>query len=985
MGPTKSPGLYKPNGDLDRELFDAKAWAVLEVTTAWLREVGRALYLPIDLIVVLLNAGHAELGEQLARAARGAGGTEDVLPDIERLARRIERETDGEPRLHVDRFSLGFMGILDDALNWAREAGWERISESDLVRVVRWRAEVQESASVRWAIRQLAAPGGEHLFDADGVLKHSAFVDRAWGAMQESMQLAARSGMPFLGTPHLVAVLCSVRESVLWRAAEASGVDPRKLREELLRIVGVRSPAQPVFLLSRRTMTPRLVRMLTFASERAGAGGRIQEVHLVEGFLEDGGSSLELIKALGLESEICSRLGEPRVLEGAAVPLAEHRAEEQPNPASATPMLDLLGRDMSREAELGRLPTIIGRDRELHRVINVLLRREQRNPLLTGEAGVGKTALAAALAMRIHDGNVPRRLLGHRVVEINGASLIGGTSYRGDLEARIKALLTEAADKVILFIDEAHAVFAPRSGSGQPAEVPNHFKAALASGDIAVVAATTESEYHRWIEQDPALKRRFERITVSEPTEALAQTILSSLVPGFEEDYEVEIHEEAVEAALELSVRFIPEQRLPDKAKKLLMDAAISSAMAASHPDVKEGGPRNTFADRPRTGAGPAATRPQVTRETVAEQVALKTGLPLDRLVRGEQDWWVGLDRRLSPYVVGQEAAVAQTARALVTGRLRSGMRGGPQAVFLFIGPPGVGKRDLAMALAEELYADQAALVRLNMTDFQEAHALSRLIGSPPGYVGYSDEDSLVTPLRRRPSSVVLLEDFDRAHPQVQDRFMALFDEGTITDTHGMKADASHAVFVLTVTTASEEEGGAIGFSTAVVSQDDRSQASRVLERHDEVLARRMRGVAYEPILFRSATSDGGALLGKLFEQRLARFRASLLQGYGLQLDIGADYEEEIRQEALALRDARELERLFTRAIIEPVTDQLMCGIEGNTLYVSDPANDTGRPAKVANTSDFAAVAAKREASEGQPSSGKSARVPAPEPIRSEQ
>ncbi|MCA9562166.1 MAG: Clp protease N-terminal domain-containing protein, partial [Myxococcales bacterium] len=256
----KSSGLYDEDGKLHRPMFDPKAWKVLEATRDWLTEVGRSLFLPIDLLVVLLRQGHAGLGEQLALASRGSGTTEEILPDIETLARRVERETEGEPALHIDNFSLGFMGILDDALAWAREAGWDRVSENDLVRVVRWRAEIQESASVRWAIRQLAAPGGENLFDGDGVLKPAAFSDQSWTILQDSMQLAAKNGMPFLGTPHVVAVLCSKRDSLLWRAAEVSGVDPRKLREELLRIVGVRSPEQPVFLLSRRTMTPRLVR-----------------------------------------------------------------------------------------------------------------------------------------------------------------------------------------------------------------------------------------------------------------------------------------------------------------------------------------------------------------------------------------------------------------------------------------------------------------------------------------------------------------------------------------------------------------------------------------------------------------------------------------------------------------------------------------------------------------------------------------------------
>lgn len=932
---SKQPPLFDADGCLLPKWFDSRAWAVLEECVEWLQNVGRSLFLPIDLVVVLLRANHEELGEQLAKASRGSGGTEDILHDLETLARRVDRELGGKPELRAKNFSLGFTGILEDALSWAREAGWDRISEDDLARVVRWRAEVQESASVRWAVRQLAAPGGERLFDAEGVLKPTAFVDQTWKSMQEAMQLASQSGMPFLGTPHLIAVLCSIRDSILWRVAESCGVDPRKLREELLRIVGVRTPPQSVFLLSRRTMTPRLVRMLTYASDRAhNTTGRIVEIDIIEGFLKDGGSSLELIKALGLESELRSLLGDPKVLQGATVEKPERR--DPTGSVSSSPMLDLLGRDLTADAKAGKLPIILGRERELTRIINVLMRSEQRNPLLTGEAGVGKTALAIALARRIQTGHVPDRLKDYRVVEINGASLIGGTSYRGDLEARIKALLSEAQEKVILFVDEAHAVFAPRSGSGQPAEVPNHFKAALATGDIAVVAATTEGEYHRWIEQDPALKRRFERIDIPEPTKELTHAILEGLVSVFEEDYEVTILPEAVKAAVELSVNYLPEQRLPDKAKKLLMDAAISTSIEcySDGPSQRKMIPLQRDTTDIPLDTPDKKVCPPVGREEVAKQITLKSGIPLDRLVHGEKGWWVGLSERLRPYVAGQDSTVSETARALVSGRLRAGMSRGPQAVFVFVGPPAVGKVELAKALAKEVYADDRALIRLNMSDFQEGHALSRLIGTPPGYVGYQDEDALVTPLRRKPSSVVLLEDFDCSHPRIRDRFLALFEDGAIADTRGMIATARHAIFVLTVNTPAGNDEGHIGFSSSSTTPNANDRARHVLERHAPELARKLKGYPHHVILFRSAASDQGLLLSALFEQRLARFRASLLETYGLQLDIEPSIEEGIRNDVCALTDARDLDQLFTIRLIEPVTHQLLRGHDENTIVI---------------------------------------------------
>ncbi len=895
--------IFDDEGRLRVNLLSDDARAVLDETAALLKQMGRKMFLPLDLMIVLIERGHNGLVEVISEGTEGNVDPEDVLVRLRALAKEIEEDTPGDPEFDRASFSRGFSRILVEAYSHSSSKS-KKISEADILRNVIWRAEAVESASVRWAIRRLGEGGGDILFDKRGLLREEVFDDTMWGLLQGSMTIAAEHGTPFLGTPHLVAMVCSVKNSTIWRSACARGLEPGRLREELLRLIGSKPNPIPEFHIGRKTLTPRMVRMLSHAARRAE--GQVGEREIVESFLEDGGSSLELVQALGLESEIRRALGEPKVLQEAlpveaAIRLGARRA--------STPTLDLLGRDLTAEAMEGKLPEIVGRETELRRVLNVLLRKEQRNPLLTGEAGVGKTALAVALAQKIASGKVPRKLQGHRLVEINGASLMSGTSYRGDLESRIKGLLEEAGKDVILFIDEAHAVFAPRAGSHAPAEIPNHFKSALASGRIAVVAATTEAEYRRWFEQDPALKRRFERVEVGEPSDHLVRDILNSLVSDLEAEYDVKVDDEAVEAAVELSVRYIPEQRLPDKAKKLLMDACISLAN-----DLVE-----TNSESPRKLVG---------RIDVARQVQLKTSIPIDRLMRGEMSWWNGFEARLKERIIGQDDAISEIARSLVGGRLRRARQNRPMAVLVFVGPPGVGKATVAQALAAEVFNDDRAVIRLDMTDFQESHSMSRLVGSPPGYVGYEDEDMFVTPLRRRPSSVVLLEDFDRAHPRIQDRMLRLISEGEIDDTRGYTADASNAIFVLTVTTQDEKSGAKIGFGQGA----SEASTKAILDSHDQAFGARVRDYVDGVIGFRSLSSTGQSSIHQLVERRINQFVAALRDEYLIEVTITPVLREFIETSAASTPEAAAIEALVDNFLFDPVTSALLRGGVGNAI-----------------------------------------------------
>ncbi len=894
--------LFEPDGKLRMDRLTDGAREVLLSVQGELGELGRRMFLPLDLVIALLDRGNAELARLIALGTEGVVPATEVANRLRVLAREIEEEEPGPtPQLDRTSFSRGFTRILEEAWDLALGRGSTRLAEEDLVRSVRWRVEAVESASVRWAVRRLSEGRGDELFDERGLLRLDAFDETSRGILRGAMKIASSHGTSFLGTPHLVAMMASVRESVIWRSARARGLEPGRLREELIRLIGTKPEGIPEFLIGRKTLTPRMIRMLQWSVQHAGEG-LVGESDLVEAFLEDGGSSLELVQALGLEEECRNALGDPRVLADAEpIEAALHFVARR----QSSPTLDMLGRDLTHEAMEGALPRIVGRERELQRVFNVLMRQEQRNPLLTGEAGVGKTALAVGMAEALASGRGPKNLQGFRVIEINGASLMSGTSYRGDLEARIKSLIEEASQDVILFIDEAHAVFSPRSGSNTPAEVPNHFKSALASGTIAVVGATTEDEYHRWFEQDPALKRRFERIEIAEPSEEMVKTILKALSPSLEADYEVKVTDDAVESAITLSQRYLPEQRLPDKAKKLLMDACIDEA------------------NRRGTGV-------EVGSDAVARQVHLKTAIPLDRLMKGEISWWVGLEDRLREAVLGQDDAMGQVARVLVSSRLKNARQRKPLAVLAFLGPPGVGKATAAEALAREVFSDERALIRLDMTDFQESHALSRLIGSPPGYVGYEDADMLVTPLRRRPASVVLLEDFDRAHPRIQDRILRLLEEGELADTRGHRADATNAIFVLTVSLAAGK-AGPIGFG------GDRKES--VDEGDRGPLIRRLRGRVDGVVQFVDLSGEGDGSR-TLLEALAKGFVESTSREYQVEVEIGDGLDEELRCRAGRAASARAVEEIVDQLLVNPTAEALLRGDAGQRILLRWDAED---------------------------------------------
>jgi ATP-dependent Clp protease ATP-binding subunit ClpC len=697
-------------------------------------------------------------------------------------------------------------------------------------------------------------------------------------------------------------------QAAIQQLFELAPVSPRTLRRDL------RARLTPRPARSTGVMARSVVSKAAFASAGALASdGSVNALHLLCVLLRDPDPLITaLMAAHGLGRDLADR-AEHAAARVAAAP----EPGREPTPAgrgsspAASPASALarFGRDLSAQAARGEIGPVIGRRKEILNVLQTLARSTKSNPLLVGEAGVGKTAIVEAVAIRGVAGKDAQVLGGKRIVELNLGALLAGTEYRGEFEKRITQLLDElrASPEVILFIDEIHTVVGAGRGGGGP-DAANLLKPALARGEIRVIGATTIHEFRESIEKDAALERRFERIDVPEPSEAEALEILRGLRSRFEKHHGVKIADDALSAAVSLSVRFDPDHRLPDKAVDLIDKAAARSRVPKlSHPA------------EPTSGIV-SFVGTTVDARVVAEVLAEKKGLPIEIVAGGESAGarLLDLDDHLRSRIIGQDEAVTRVAARVTLAHARLSERRGPLAVFLLLGPTGVGKTEMARSLASFLFGSPDDLARFDMSEYMEEHSVARLIGSPPGYVGHDAPGQLTDAIRRKPYSVLLFDEVEKAHPKVFDLFLQLFDAGRLTDAQGRVADARNAIVVMTSNLGTTAEAATMGFApdedVAATATADLGRFFRpeLLNRIDEIIRLRHLDEA-----------DVRSIARPLLAALVTRVRES----HGVELRLGPEAEAFVVRSGFdPEKGVRELKRAIERLVEMPLSNLALSG-----------------------------------------------------------
>lgn len=726
------------------------------------------------------------------------------------------------------------------------------------------------------------------------MFRFSGFSQRANAAINYAIAEASALGHCFVGSEHLLWGIAKEGSCFELHSLIKCGISCDGIAEKLLSTVGRGIKTN----LSPTDFTPVCRRILETAVNDTRLCGAAADINnIIAAILrEPGCTAAKYLAAFGCD---CDELFCDVCAAGQSFS-AEFSSRERQR-TQKTPALDKFSRDLTKLAKEGAIDPVIGRDKELSRVVQILSRRTKNNPCLIGEAGVGKTAVAEGVAALIASGGVPDGIKMHRLCALDLSAMVAGAKYRGDFEERIKSVLDEVVrcGNIILFIDEVHTIVGTGSAEGA-VDASNILKPQLARGEIQIIGATTTEEYRRFIEKDSALERRFQSVLIEEPTPEAAIDILKGIRERYEAFHRVKISDGAVEAAVRLSARYLTERRLPDKAIDL-MDEACSKKVITKKADAQ---------------AGFCGT---VKAEDVAAVLKLYTGVSAGEIEHGESERLLRLEEELKQRVVGQDKAISAVAKAVR--RSRAGLRDPkkPVGTFLFTGPSGVGKTELAKALAEALFGDEKALIRFDMSEYNDKSAVNKLIGSPPGYVGYEDGGKLTEAIRRHPYSVVLFDEIEKADAGIYNLFLQLMDDGFITDSEGRKANFQSSVVIMTSNIGAEAAAKAgIGFFTAACSSGKAVICEIKKVFRPEFINRIDETVVFNRLDFSAAVKIAEKYYRKLAERAAASGIELVFSDEAVVAAAKNGFDPE--------QGARPLERYISAVAEDPLSEMLLAG-----------------------------------------------------------
>ncbi|HHT65906.1 MAG: ATP-dependent Clp protease ATP-binding subunit [Caldicoprobacterales bacterium] len=782
------------------------------------------------------------------------------------------------------------------------------------------------------------------------------FTERAQRALIYAQEEARNLGHNYVGTEHLLLGLLREGEGAAAQALKSLGMDINQIREQVENLVGKGS----YNFTEGFGYTPRTKRVmeLSFYEARNLGHNYVGTEHLLLSLIREGeGVAARILKDSGVDMQ--------HIREQVIRSLKEEGTENYPNKGRAkseTPTLDQYGRDLTYMASEGKLDPVIGREKEIERIIQILSRRTKNNPVLIGEAGVGKTAVAEGLAQKIQEGNIPELLKDKRIVTLDLAGMVAGAKYRGEFEERLKSIMQEIKKdgNVILFIDEMHTIIGAGAAEGA-IDASNILKPALARGEIQAIGATTLDEYRKHVEKDPALERRFQPVMVGEPAREETEQILFGLRDRYEAHHKVRITDEAIKAAVDLSDRYITDRFLPDKAIDLIDEAAsrVRLQSITAPPDLKELEDKLEDLMKEKEEAvmnqnyekaakirdeeqsikeqieerksnwnkQSTAHTEMVGEEEIAQIVASWTGIPVNKLTEGETERLLNMEQVLHNRVIGQSEAVNAVSRAIR--RAYAGLKDPKRPVgsFIFLGPTGVGKTELCRALAEALFGDEEAMIRIDMSEYMERHTVSRLVGSPPGYVGYEEGGQLTEKVRRKPYSVVLLDEVEKAHPDVFNILLQILEDGRLTDSKGRTVDFRNTVLVMTSNVGAHtiRKQKTLGFTSSdiMAASEYEKMKDNIMEELKKTFRPEFLNRIDETIVFHALDEEDLRKIVRLMLDSVAKRLAK----QNIFLEVTEAAQEHMTREGFDVTyGARPLRRVIQRTIEDNLSEEILAG-----------------------------------------------------------